>query len=145
MKDTNTYARIDLDAIGDNFDAIRKKAGKAVMAVIKANAYGHGAVPIARLLQDRCSFFGLANILEAMQLRQAGIDKPILLLGYTPVEAFPLAIRENIRVTIFRWEDALKLSEEALRQGKTAAFHFAVDTGMSRIGFQVTQDRKSVV
>lgn len=139
MKDTNTYARIDLDAIRDNFDTICKKAGKPVMAVIKANAYGHGAVPVARLLQDKCSFFGLANITEALQLRKAGIDKPILLLGHTPVESFSHAIRENIRVTIFRWEDALKLSEEALRQGKTAAFHFAVDTGMSRIGFQVTE------
>ena len=139
MKNTNTYARIDLDAIRDNFDAICKKAGKPVMAVIKANAYGHGAVPVARLLQDKCSFFGLANITEALQLRKAGIDKPILLLGHTPVESFSHAIRENIRVTIFRWEDALKLSEEALRQGKTAAFHFAVDTGMSRIGFQVTE------
>ena len=140
MKVFNTYARIDLDAIADNFNAICSKAGKPVIAVIKANAYGHGAIPIARLLQEKCSFFGLANIAEALELRQAGIDTPILLLGHTPVEAFPLVIQEDIRVTIFRWEDAIKLSEEALRQGKTASFHFAVDTGMSRIGFQVTEE-----
>ncbi len=140
MKNTNTYARIDLDAISENFDAICKKAGKPVLAVIKANGYGHGAIPVAQLLQDKCSFFGLANITEALQLRQAGIHTPMLLLGHTPVETFPLAVQEDIRVTIFRWEDALALSQEAQRQGKTALLHLAVDTGMSRLGFQVTEE-----
>ena len=133
----NTYAKIDLDAISDNFDAIRQKAGKAVMAVIKANAYGHGAIPIARLLQDKCEFFGVASVAEALELRNAGITLPILILGHTPTDAFPTVIRQHIRPTIFRYEDALALSEAAQQLNKTACFHFAVDTGMSRIGFQV--------
>ena len=136
----NTYVQIDLDAIADNMAAIRAKAGVDVLAVIKADAYGHGAVPIARLLQDRCRFFGVSSILEALELRQAGLTAPILILGYTPVSAFPAAVREQIRPAIFHYEDALALSQEAQKQGKIAPFHFAVDTGMSRIGFQATAE-----
>jgi len=135
----NTRVEIDLDAIGRNFEAVRKKAGVTVMAVIKADAYGHGAIQVARLLQDQCAFFGVSSMLEAMELRQAGLDTPILILGQTPVKAFPTAIREGIRPTIFRWEDALALSRAAVAAGITAPFHFAVDTGMSRIGFQAEE------
>ena len=136
----NTYARIDLDAIADNFNAICRKAGKPVMAVVKADAYGHGAIAVAQLLEEKCAFFGVATILEALELRRAGLCKPILILGHTPPAAFSEAIRENIRPTIFRREDAQTLSEAACQIGKTAAFHFAVDTGMSRIGFQPTEE-----
>ena len=135
----STKVQIDLDAISDNFDAIRKKAGVPVMAVVKADAYGHGAVQVARLLQDKCAFFCVSSILEAMELRQAGLTKPILLLGYTPADAYPPAIREGIRPTIYRMEDALALSRAAQTLELPARFHFAVDTGMSRIGFQVTE------
>ena len=69
----NTYSVIDLDAIAANFRAIREKAGVPVMAVVKADAYGHGAVPVARLLQNQCAFFGVSSVPEAMVLRQAGI------------------------------------------------------------------------
>jgi len=136
----NTYVTVDLDAIEANFRSIREKAGVPVMAVVKADAYGHGAVQVATLLQDMCAFFGVSSMLEAMELRQAGLTKPILILGHTPVSAFPIAVREGIRPTIFRYEDAQALSEEAQRQGVKAPFHFAVDTGMSRIGFQATQE-----
>ncbi len=138
MNFDNTYAKIDLDAIADNFDAICKKAGKAVMAVVKADAYGHGAIAVARLLEEKCAFFCVASILEALELRNAGLRKPILILGHTPTEAFAAAIQNDIRPTIFRYEDAVALSDTAQSLGKTACFHFAVDTGMSRIGFQVT-------
>ena len=136
----NTYVRIDLDAIGANFDAVCQKTGKRVMAVIKADAYGHGAVQIGRFLAEKCTFFGVSSMLEALELRHAGIETPILILGYTPHDSLPQAVRKDIRVTIFRYEDACALSEEAVRQGKTARFHFAVDTGMSRIGFQATEE-----
>ena len=135
----NTRVKIDLDAIGRNFAAVRKKAGVKVMAVIKADAYGHGAIPVARLLKDQCAFFGVSSMLEAMELRQAGLDTPILILGHTPVTAFPTAIREGIRPTIYRYEDALALSQAAREAGRKAPFHFAVDTGMSRIGFQADE------
>lgn len=136
----STRVKIDLDAIASNMDAIREKAGVPVMAVVKADAYGHGAVQVARLLQDKCAFFCVSSILEAMELRQAGLSTPILILGHTPADAFPTAIREGIRPTIYRLEDALALSKAAQFLELPARFHFAVDTGMSRIGFQVTEE-----
>ena len=126
MNFDSTYLKIDLDAISDNFDAICRKAGKAVMAVVKADAYGHGAIQIARLLEDKCAFFGVASILEALELRNAGLAKPILILGHTPPEAFETAIQHDIRPTIFRYEDGIALSNAAQAVGKTAHFHIAV-------------------
>ena len=140
MNFDNTYVKIDLDAIEANISAISRKAGVDVMAVIKADAYGHGAIQVARLLQDKCAFFGVSSILEAMELRRAGIYNPILILGHTPLSAFPTLVQAEIRPTIFHYEDALALSAAAEQCGKTAAFHFAVDTGMSRIGFQATPE-----
>ncbi|MBP3674355.1 MAG: alanine racemase [Oscillospiraceae bacterium] len=140
MNFDNTYVKIDLDAIEANIDAIRARVGVDVMAVIKADAYGHGAIQVARLLQDKCTFFGVSSMLEAMELRQAGLYNPILILGHTPVRAFPTLVEAEIRPTIFHYEDAIALSQAAQALEKTAAFHFAVDTGMSRIGFQATQE-----
>ena len=144
MNYDNTYVEIDLDAISANFDTIRAKAGVQVMAIVKADAYGHGAIQIARLLDEKCSFFGVSSIAEALELRQAGLTKPILILGYTPVEAFRLVIGQNIRPAIFRLEDAHTLSKLAQKQGVTIPFHFAVDTGMSRLGFQATEDSADI-
>ena len=135
-----TYATIDLDAIRDNFTAICRKAGTKVMAIVKADAYGHGAVPVAKLLEDQCAFFGVSAFQEALELRRAGLTKPILILGYTPVSAYPEAIRLGVRPAIFHWEDAVALSQAAQEAQQTAPFHFALDTGMSRIGFQVCEE-----
>ena len=140
MNFDNTYVNIDLDIIARNFDIVRQKAGTDVMAVVKADAYGHGAIQVARLLEGKCRFFGVSSILEARELRQAGLTTPILILGHTPVAHFPRAVAENIRPTIFHYEDAVALSEEAVKQGRIAPFHFAIDTGMSRIGFQATEE-----
>ena len=136
----STWVNIDLDAISANFDAICAKAGSPVMAIIKADAYGHGAIPVSRLLESRSAFFGVSSMTEAMELRKAGLTIPILILGHTPVNAYPDAIREGIRPAIFHYEDALALSAAATLAGKTAPFHFALDTGMSRIGFQITEE-----
>ena len=144
MNFDSTRVKIDLDAISANFDAIRAKAKVPVMAVIKADAYGHGAIQVARLLQDRAAFFGVSSMLEATELRRAGLKNPILILGHTPVSAFDTAIREEIRPTIFRYEDALALSDAAVAAGMTASFHFAVDTGMSRIGFSVSEEAADI-
>ena len=140
MNFDNTYVTIDLDTIAANFQAIQKKAGVPVMAVIKADAYGHGAIPVARQLQDCCAFFGVSSMSEALELRRAGISTPILILGPIPASAFAIAIRENIRPSIFRYEDALELSRAAKELGQRAPFHLVVDTGMSRIGFQATEE-----
>ena len=144
MNFDNTYVKIDLDAIEQNMDAIRAKAGVDVMAVVKADAYGHGAIQVARLLQDKCSFFGVSSILEAMELRRAGIFNPILILGHTPISAFPVLVQTEVRPTIYHYKAAEALSNAALMQGKTAAFHIAVDTGMSRIGFQATEENADI-
>ena len=144
MKFDNTYVSINLDTIADNFRAIREKAGVPVMAIVKADAYGHGAIQVARHLQDVCAFFGVSSVLEAMELRQAGLKNPILILGQTPVAAFPIVVRENIRPAIFHYEAAEALSAEAVKQGKTARFHLAVDTGMSRLGFQATPESADI-
>ena len=140
MISDNTYVKIDLDCIARNFAAVEEKAAVPAMAIIKADAYGHGAVQVAKLLQEKCRFFGVSSMLEARELRQAGIRTPILILGQTPASAFPMAVREEIRPAIFRYEDALALSAEAVAQRKTAPFHFAVDTGMSRLGLQATEE-----
>ena len=135
----STELIIDLDAIRHNIAAVRERSQALVMAIIKADAYGHGAVELARILDEDCAFFGVSSILEAMELRQAGVEKPILILGHTPISAFPTAVRNGIRPAIFRYEDAVAFSRAAQEAGVTAPFHIAVDTGMSRIGFQVTQ------
>jgi len=135
----NTYAIVDLDVIAANFRAIGEKAGVPVMAVIKADAYGHGAITLARELEDSCAFFGVSSVSEALELRKAGIRTPILNLGQIPPGAFKTAIREGIRPAIFRYEDACQLSRVAVELGIEAPFHLVVDTGMSRIGFQPTE------
>ena len=140
MRFDNTYLTIDLDRIAENFRAIQTKAGVPVMAVVKADAYGHGAVQVARQLEGSCAFFGVSSMLEALELRNAGIATPILILGQIPPKAFSVAIREKIRPTIFRYEDAVSLSQTAAEMGVDAPFHFAVDTGMSRIGFQAAEE-----
>ncbi len=144
MKDSNTYVTIDLDVIAGNFRAIREKAGVPVMAVIKADAYGHGAVPLAKQLQAECAFFGVSSVAEAMELRQAGLEKPILLLGHTPISAYNRIILLGIRPAICCYEDAKALSDAAVALGMEAPFHIAVDTGMSRIGFQVTEEAADI-
>ena len=138
MKFDNTHVTIDLDIVEANFRAIAEKVGVPVMAIIKADAYGHGAIQVARQLQGSCAFFGVSSMLEALELRKAGMDTPVLILGQIPTSAFATAIREGIRPTIFRYEDACELSKTAQNLGMEAPFHFAVDTGMSRIGFQAT-------
>ena len=140
MERYNNYVKINLDAIGENFRAVEEKCGVPVMAVVKADAYGHGAVQVARHLKDRCRFFGVSSLSEGLELRRAGIDAPILILGHTPGAGFAQAVAEEIRLTVSSYEDAFAISQEAIAQNKTAWLHLAVDTGMSRIGFQVTEE-----
>ena len=96
----NTYVNIDMDAIEANFDAIRRKATVPVMAIIKADAYGHGAVQVARLLEPKVAFFGVSGVGEALELRQSGLEKPILILGHTPTSAYPQIVGMDIRPAI---------------------------------------------
>lgn len=136
-----TYIGIDLDALNYNIDNIKKKInGAKLLAVIKADAYGHGAVQIAREIESRCNFFGVACIEEAVELLKAGIKTPLLILGYVFEDVYDIVVKNDIRIPVFSYDMAKALSDEAVKQGKTALFHFVVDTGMSRIGFQCTED-----
>ena len=138
------YITVDLDALQENFRKIKAISGVPAMAVIKADAYGHGAVAAAKALADEAAFFGVASITEAMELRNAGIENPILVLGHMPTSAFSHAVRLNVRPAIFNYEDACALSQEAQKQGVTAQYHLVADTGMSRIGFQVTEESADI-
>jgi alanine racemase len=135
-------ANIDLDAICNNIINTRKlvNVNTKIMAVIKADGYGHGAVPIAKALNeiDAVDAYGIAIIEEGIELREAGIEKPILILGYTPKEQYKQLVQYDITQAIFQRVSAEELSKEALRQNKVAKIHIKVDTGMSRIGFSDT-------
>ena len=144
MEFDNTHVTIDLDTISQNFRAIAEKVGVPVMAIIKADAYGHGAIQVARVLQGNCAFFGVSSMLEALELRKAHIKTPILILGHIHPSAYETAISENIRPSIFHYEDAVALSETAQKLGVNAPCHLVVDTGMSRIGFQVMEEAADI-
>ena len=135
------YAKIDLDAIAHNIALVKKKIapGTRLMLIIKADAYGHGAIPIAKQFEQEADYFGVAEMNEALELRRAGIRKPILILGYTSPHLFETALQNDITMTMFQYEAIKTLSQTAVRLGKTATVHFGVDTGMSRIGFRVTE------
>jgi len=133
-----TWCEIDLNALEHNYAQYRKLASDNVkiMAVVKADAYGHGVVHCAkRLEQNGVDYFAVAFIDEAMEIREAGIKTPILILGYTDRFSLSDAVKNDITVTIFDVEDAVALSKEAQTLGKTAKVHIKIDTGMSRIGF----------
>lgn len=136
----STWAVIDTDAIKNNVSFIKDHTGTEVMAIVKANAYGHGAIPVARAaLEGGATWCGVARFSEALELRQAGIDCPVLLLGYTPKERLEEMIRNQVSMTVWEPDQITSLSEAAERAGQAARVHIKVDTGMSRIGVQVDE------
>ena len=139
---SRTEVQIDLDAVEYNYNSVRKKVGDSVkvLGVIKADAYGHGAVEIGKLLDGKCDFFGVACIEEAVELKKAGIKSPILILGYVFPDSYDKVVKYDIRIPVFSYECAKALSQEAKNQNKNVPFHFCVDTGMSRIGYQVNEE-----
>ena len=149
---SRVYAKIDLKAIFHNLEAMRDNIpdGTKIMAVIKTDAYGHGAVEIAKELEKTDYIWGYATATaeEAFELRDAGMEKPILILGYTFPYAYERMLREGIRPTVFRRDMIKELDEMAgrlLANGvikQKAPVHIAVDTGMSRIG--ITPDEEGV-
>lgn len=141
-----TYLKIDLNRLEHNFNSVRNKLPSTVkvLGVIKANAYGHGAVEIGRFLDDKCDFFGVACIEEAIELKRSGIKTPILILGRVFPFDIEAAVKYDIRIPIFSYTDAVALSEEAVKLKKSVPFHFCIDTGMSRIGFQVNEESADI-
>lgn len=132
------YLKIDLDKICGNVNEIMKKVGEntKVMSVVKADAYGHGAIEVAKALSETKTYgFCVATVGETLALRRAGITKPILILDFVFPNQFETIIRNDIMLTVFQYEIAKKLDEAAKAMGTTAHIHIKVDTGMGRIGF----------
>ena len=133
-------ADIDLDAVLYNFENMKAniRPGCKITAVIKADGYGHGSVQIAELMEpyDYMWGFAVAAADEAFRLRRAGIRKPIMLLGYTFDEFYEDLIREDVRICVFDYDTAVRVSDAAFTAKKKAIIHIALDTGMSRIGFR---------
>ena len=132
-----TWVEIDLGALEENLEAIKNSLPENthVCAVVKADAYGHGAIAIAKALSGRCRYFAVAMAEEAYELRRAGIDDPILVLGIPPVSQYEGLIRRDVTLTVPTASEGLAIAKAAKRAGKRARVHIALDTGMGRIGF----------
>lgn len=131
------WAEVDLNNLEHNMQQIKKVSkGKDIMAVVKADAYGHGAIETAPvLIENGATKLAVAIITEAMELRRIGIDVPIMILGYTPLDFVRDIVNYSIEQTVYSYDYASVLSREAQRLKKKAKIHIAVDTGMGRIGF----------
>ncbi len=141
-----TWAEINLDAITENFNNIKKQTTSRIMAVIKADAYGHGIKEVASVLKDAgADYFGVATADEALELRKLGIDIDILTLGVIFNEDYHTMIENDICMTVVSRDDAEKMSEIAVKLNKKARIHIKLDTGMGRIGFVAGYDDKKVL
>ena len=137
-KHSRVCAEISLSAVEHNFRSMRAnlKDGVRMIAVVKTDAYGHGAEKIARLVEDYDYIWGfaVATVEEGVRLRLAGIRKPILILGFTFPEDYETIVTQGLRPAVFKLSMARQLSEAAGKAGVIAPVHIAVDTGMGRIG-----------
>ena len=141
------YASISKEALIYNIENIRNSLNKdtLIMTVVKADAYGHNADEVTKIIDPYADFYAVAIIEEALCLRKSGVTKPIMILGYTSPCYFKQAVCNNIRVTVFTYEAAEKLSVIAKECNMTAYIHIALDTGMGRIGFQCTKEDAEIV
>lgn len=143
-----TCVEISLDTLKQNYRNICRnvKDGTEVMAVVKANAYGHGAVRCAKALREAgAQNFCVATADEAIELRNGGIKERILILGFTDPERIPDIVKYDINQAVYDENFAVLLSQEAVRQGKTVDIHIKLDTGMSRIGFLADETSVEVI
>ncbi len=141
------YASVNLDAIFNNVKNLKAntKPGTKMIAVIKTDGYGHGAVPIAKVLDDLVWGYAVATCEEGLVLRQNGVKKPILILGYTHFSKYGDLIEQDIMPAIYTYEDACELSQFAVKKGKSAKIHIKIDTGMSRIGFPANEETINII
>ena len=131
-----TWAEIDLGAIEHNYRVICEQAQAPVLCVVKADAYGHGAVQVAKRLEKMdAPYFAVATIPEGVELREAGIETPILILGYVDEKDMDTAVQYGITVPVYDCETAELISAAAERTGKPVTVHYKLDTGMTRLGF----------
>lgn len=141
------YASVNLDAIYDNMKNIKEntKDGTGMIAVIKTDGYGHGAVPIAKTVDELVWGYAVATSDEGVNLRTNGVTKPVIILGYTHESQYEKIVENDLRPAIFTFEDAKKLSDVACSESKKAKIHIKIDTGMSRIGFHPDKDSVKVI
>jgi len=142
------WAEIDLKALAGNVREIRRVTDESaqIMAIVKANGYGHGVEHVSRVaLQNGASWIGVALLQEAILLREKGIKAPILVLGYTPVDDIAEVIRYDISQTVFTWDDALAIASVANHLGKKAKIHVKIDTGMGRLGFKWDRETLDII
>ncbi len=139
------WARIDLDALKNNFEFVKSVVHPTpVMAVVKADAYGHGAKKVSQLFQSLgVAWFGVSGLQEALELRRCGIEKNILILGYTAPEYAKIIADNNIIQTVNTAEYGAELSQAAVRENVTIDVHIKVDTGMGRLGFKAGASAES--
>ncbi|MBQ0083550.1 MAG: alanine racemase [Clostridiales bacterium] len=140
-----TWAEIDISALKHNFEIIKSVKGESkIFAVVKADAYGHGATTVAPILQQNgADGFAVSNLDEALILRAAGIVKPILILGYTPAAQAKELSKNDIIQAIFSYDYAAELSENAKKSNVNVKVHIKLDTGMSRLGFDCRNEKLS--
>ena len=137
-----TWVEVDLDAIEHNFNAARKHLPEQMklLVTVKANGYGHGASQVAQLLEGKADYFALAAMDEAVQLRKEGIRTPMLILGPVMPADYPRAAQYHVALTVSSLEEAKAVSDCGVANGHPITVHFALDTGMSRIGFPCTAE-----
>ena len=135
---SRVYATVNLDAVASNMRSMRDNlpADTLIMGSVKADGYGHGSVPVAQTIEPYVYGYAVATIDEGIILRRHGINKTILILGVTHESRYEDLLRYDIRTAMFQYEKAKKLSDLAVKQGKKAVVHLALDTGMSRIGMK---------
>ncbi|MEG1957594.1 MAG: alanine racemase, partial [Lachnospiraceae bacterium] len=137
-------ATIDMDAVAYNVEQMLKniKSGTSMLVVIKADGYGHGAVPIAAMLEKESYIWGfaVATLDEGVVLRKHGITKPILVLGCIFPDQYQEMLEHDIRMTVYTKEMAETVSQLAVKEGKKAYFHIKLDTGMGRLGFSIKEE-----
>ena len=144
FKSLRTWVEINLDALESNYNAVREALPEntKILAVVKANAYGHGAIGVAKFLENKVDYLAVAATDEALEIRKNGVNCPILILGHIPYGDYDNIVKYNITPTISDFYEAELLSKAAVKAGVTSPLHIAVDTGMNRIGFRC--DKASV-
>lgn len=146
---SRVYAKIDLDAIASNLKCMKRNLNEKtkIIAVIKADGYGHGAVPIAHMLEREEDIWGyaVATLDEAITLKKEGVKKPVLVLGCVFPDQYMEMLEYDIRMNVYTEEMARSISEMAAEMGKTAYMHIKIDTGMTRLGFDVNEEAVNAI
>lgn len=146
---SRVYASVNLDAAIENMEAMHRllKKDTSMFAVIKTDGYGHGATELARVLEPLPYLHGfcVATVEEGVILRNHGIKKPILILGFAFPDEYEIIVEQKLEPAVFTYDMAVALSEAATKKNQDVAIHIAVDTGMSRIGYQVEKENAGEV